>query len=229
MRIKCNGCNAKFEIADEKIPKKKIVRIICPKCQSKIKIEPENMEEDPFLEEGITEEIGIDEDSGAGGIDVSSSDDIDDSPFEYFEGEKKVALICVSDTVRLERVKGAIEDLDMHMSVADSVKMGLSRLRYNQYDVVVLDENFCGEKLEKNTILHYLQPMPMFQRRHIFLVLLSEELRTFDNLAAFILSTNMIVNYRDLNKFSILLKRGLKENERFYKTFNDCLRELGKS
>ncbi|HEC31754.1 MAG TPA: hypothetical protein ENI41_04600 [Deltaproteobacteria bacterium] len=115
------------------------------------------------------------------------------------------------------------------MSIVDSVKMGLSRLRYNQYDVVVLDENFCGEKLEKNTILHYLQPMPMFQRRHIFLVLLSEELRTFDNLAAFILSTNMIVNYRDLNKFNILLNRGLKENERFYKAFNDCLRELGKS
>lgn len=228
MRIKCDGCNAKFEIADEKIPKKKVVRIVCPKCKNKIKVRHPAMDDDPFLEEGVTEEIGIDG-SETHGVEITGSDAIDDSPFEYFEGEKKVALICVSDTVRLERVKGAIEDLDMHMSVVDSVKMGLSRLRYNQYDVVVLDENFCGEKLEKNTILHYLQPMPMFQRRHIFLVLLSEELRTFDNLAAFILSTNMIVNYRDLNKFNILLNRGLKENERFYKAFNDCLRELGKS
>ncbi len=229
MRIVCSGCKAKFEIADEKIPKKKIVRVKCPKCKNKIEIRPPEMEEDPFLDTGITEEIGIDEEAPSAGLEVSGSDVVDDSPFEYFEGEKKVSLICVSDPVRLERVKGAIEDLDIHISIADSVKMGLSRLRYNQYDVVILDENFCGEKLEKNTILHYLQPMPMFQRRHIFLVLLSEELRTFDNLAAFILSTNMIVNYRDLNKFDILLNRGLKENERFYKAFNDCLRELGKS
>lgn len=228
MRIKCEGCNARFEIADEKIPKSKIVRVKCPKCQSKIEIRPPEMDEDPFLETGVTEEIGIDDRTDSPGVGISASDAEDDSPFEYFEGEKKVALICVSDTVRLERVKGAIEDLDMHMSVADSVKMGLSRLRYNQYDVVILDENFCGEKLEKNTILHYLQPMPMFQRRHIFLVLLSEELRTFDNLAAFILSTNMIVNYRDLNKLNILLNRGLKENERFYKAFNECLGKLGK-
>ncbi len=228
MRIKCDGCNAKFEIADEKIPKKKVVRIICPKCQNKIRIEPPELEEDPFLEEGITEELGIDDGEETSGISVSGSDDDDESPFEYYEGEKKVALLCISDTVRLERVKGALEDLDMHMSIADTVKMGLSRLRYNQYDVVILDESFCGEKLEKNTILHYLQPMPMYQRRNIFLILLSEELRTFDNLAAFILSTNMIVNYRDLNKFAILLNRGLRENERFYKAFNDCLRELGK-
>jgi hypothetical protein len=97
-----------------------------------------------------------------------------------------------------------------------------------KYDVVILDEAFCGEKLEKNTILHYLQPMPMLQRRSIFLILLSSELRTYDNLAAFILSTNMIVNYRDLNKFKILLHRGLRESERFYKVFSDCLRELGR-
>ncbi len=225
MKITCDSCNTKFKIPDDKIPKDKIVRLKCPKCDNQIEIRPENLEEDPFLEEAVTEELGVDEEAQSI---TTIQDSVEESPFEYFEGEKKVVLVCVSDIKRLEQVKGAVQDLDMHLSIADSVKMGLSRLRYNLYDVVVLDESFCGENLEKNTILHYLQPMPMMQRRYIFLVLLSQELRTLDNLAAFILSTNMIVNYRDLNKFHILLKRGLNEHERFYKVFNSCMKELGK-
>lgn len=225
MHIECQSCQAKFHISDEKIPKKKIIRVACPKCNNPIEIRHPEIDEDSFLEEGVTEEIGVEEESAQG---ILASDDVEDSPFEFFDEGQKVALVCINNNERLEKVENALKSLDLHSSLVDSVKMGLSRLRYNQYDVVILDEAFCGEKLEKNTILHYLQPMPMLQRRNIFLVLLSSELRTYDNLAAFILSTNMIVNYRDLNKFKILLHRGLKESERFYKVFNDCLREVGR-
>ena len=40
MEVVCSGCNSKFNFPDDKIPKNQAAKINCPKCQSRIIIEP---------------------------------------------------------------------------------------------------------------------------------------------------------------------------------------------
>jgi CheY-like chemotaxis protein len=150
-----------------------------------------------------------------------------DSPLEVLEEGAMSALVCVDEPERLKTVKEALEDLNYYSSVASSVKEALSKLRYNQYDLVMLDEEFCGESADNNTILRYLQPMPMSTRRNIFLMMISSQIRTLDNLLAFANSVNAVINVSDIHKVKLVLERAMADHRRFYKVYKDLVQVIG--
>lgn len=227
MRIQCDHCQAVFNVPDEKMPRGKQFKATCSKCRRTIIAEPEGA-------------------SGGGGatigVDVSLSEvadaptaieaDLDatsayDSPLEVLEEGAMSALVCVDEPERLKAVKEALDDLNYYSSVASSVKEALSKLRYNQYDLVMLDEEFCGESADNNTILRYLQPMPMSTRRNIFLMLISNQIRTLDNLMAFAKSVNAVINVSDTQKVKLVLERAMADHRRFYKVYRDLVQVIG--
>ena len=223
MRIQCDHCQAVFNVPDEKMPRGKQFKATCSKCRRTIIVEPQGG-------------------SGTIGVDVSLSEvtdaptaieaDLDttsayDSPLEVLEEGAMSALVCVDEPERLKAVKEALDDLNYYSSVASSVKEALSKLRYNQYDLVMLDEEFCGESADNNTILRYLQPMPMSTRRNIFLMLISNQIRTLDNLMAFAKSVNAVINDSDTQKVKIVLERAMADHRRFYKVYRDLVQVIG--
>lgn len=232
MRIQCNHCQAVFNIADDRMPRNRAFTATCSKCKRSITVKPQ--------------QGGMGSDSGGKdtsvGVDMSLSEvadaptaidaDLDgdgayDSPLEVLEEGAMSALVCVDEPERLKAVKDALEDLNYYSSVASSVKEALSKLRYNQYDLVMLDEEFCGETSENNTILRYLQPMPMSTRRSIFLMLISNQIRTLDNLLAFAKSVNAVINVNDVPKVKLVLERAIADHRRFYKVYMDLTKSIG--
>ena len=227
MRIQCDHCQAVFNVPDEKMPRGKQFKATCSKCRHTI----------------IVESQGASGGKGATiGVDVSLSEvadaptaieaDLDttstyDSPLEVLEEGAMSALVCVDEPERLKAVKEALDDLNYYSSVASSVKEALSKLRYNQYDLVMLDEEFCGESADTNTILRYLQPMPMSTRRNIFLMLISNQIRTLDNLMAFAKSVNAVINVSDTQKVKLVLERAMADHRRFYKVYRDLVQVIG--
>jgi hypothetical protein len=91
----------------------------------------------------------------------------------------------------------------------------------------MLDEEFCGETAENNTILRYLQPMPMSTRRNIFLMLVSTQIKTLDNLMAFAKSVNAVIHVDDIEKVKLVLERAIADHRRFYKVFRDVSQDMG--
>ena len=227
MRIQCDHCQAVFNVPDEKVPRGRQFKATCSKCRRTIIVEPH----------------GASGDKGATiGVDVSLSEVADaptaieadlnmtsayDSPLEVLEEGAMSALVCVDEPERLKAVKEALEDLNYYSSVASSVKEALSKLRYNQYDLVMLDEEFCGESADNNTVLRYMQPMPMSARRNIFLMLISNQGRTLDNLMAFAQSVNAVINVSDVQKVKLVLERAMADHRRFYKVYRDLVQVIG--
>ena len=65
-------------------------------------------------------------------------------------------------------------------------------------------------------------------RREMFVVLIGQRFKTADHLQAFMESVNLILHPDDLPQLVMLLTRGLRDQERFYKVFTECLIEAGK-
>jgi predicted Zn finger-like uncharacterized protein len=225
VKIQCNHCNAVFNVPDEKVPKDKQLRATCSKCNRPITVEPpESKQEAPVGVDFSLAEIGDAPTAIAVDMDMSS---VYDSPLEVLEEGAMSALLCVDEPERLKFVQEALEELNYYTSLASSVKEALSKLRYNQYDLVMLDEAFCGETAENNTILRYLQPMPMSTRRSIFLVVISKQIRTLDSIMTFAKSVNAVINANDIEKVKLILERALADHRRFYKVYNDSLQTSG--
>ena len=145
---------------------------------------------------------------------------------DFFELGDKTSLIC-ADPNTTEVVKTTLRELGFKFHVAETPEMAVERMRYTNYDCVVVQENFAGSSLRSNAVLNYLAPLPMVQRRYSFVCLIGPSLKTLDAMQAFGQSVQLTLNPVDLPNLGPILKKGLAEFEQLYRTFKDTLAALG--
>ena len=145
---------------------------------------------------------------------------------EFLEVGDKVALIC-ADTTTVDAIKPVLKDLGYKIHIGESAEHAIERIRYTNYDIVVLHEHFAGSVLNSNIVLHYLAWMPMAQRRYTFTCLVGASFITLDAMQAFGQSVHLVVNPLDLPNIAAVLRRGLQEFEEIYGVYRDTLNSLG--
>jgi len=205
-------------LPDDKIPESRGLRILCPKCKVPIEIKEKKLvrEPAPYASE------------------PASSTSFADSFSEYsnavdvVEEGVKTALLCVSNAKRAEKLAQSLHELDFWVVHAARAGFALGKLHLNNYDLMILEENFDSANSAENLVLHHMQLLPMHLRRQSFLCLLSETLPSLDTTLAFRLGVNLTMNLQDVEKAKLILARSLKEYKNFYTFYNAELnRKIG--
>jgi hypothetical protein len=145
---------------------------------------------------------------------------------DFFEVGDKTSLIC-ADPNTTEVVKATLRELGFKYHVAETPELAVERMRYTNYDCIVVHENFAGSSLRSNAVLNYLSPLPMAQRRYSFICLIGPSVKTLDAMQAFALSVHLTLSPMDLPNLGAILKKGLAEFEALYRTYKDTLAALG--
>lgn len=216
MEITCDNCQSKFKIADEKIPSGKAASFPCPRCKNRITINPAGGSKSNDEQAGTGEDIdfGFEEDQD---YEPEPSEGV----FDFAEEEGKVALVCESDAVIKDKLVGALDLLEYHVSESADNRDALRKLRYKIYDAVIVDEYFGTKNPETNGVLIYLQRLPMDIRRKMFVTLVSDRYKTMDYMAAFNKSVNLIVNKKNIEDVEKILSRNITEYDMFYRIFKE--------
>jgi hypothetical protein len=145
---------------------------------------------------------------------------------DFFEVGDKTSLIC-ADPNTTEVVKATLRELGFKYHVAETPEVAVERMRYTNYDCIVVQENLAGSSLRSNAALNYLSPLPMAQRRHSFVCLLGPSLKTLDAMQAFGQSVHLTLNPIDLPNLGPILKKSLAEFHALYSAYKDTLATLG--
>lgn len=95
--------------------------------------------------------------------------------------------------------------------------------------MAILCDNFDGISLDQSPIVNYINYLSMSVRRRIFFVLVGDQFKSMDQMMAFAMSANLVVNVKDRDKMAPILKRSLADHELFYKVFMETLEEIGKA
>jgi hypothetical protein len=209
MDVTCDSCGVLLKIPDKKLPPNQVVSITCPKCKGKIKIDTRKSDKEIALSD--IEEV-----------------EQDTSPLEFFEEGTRLALVLNGDEGQVNTISSVLEEVSYKPIVIPSTREAISKLRLHHFDLIILSDGFDGQGLEVSPVTHYLNHLSMSVRRKIFLILLSEKFKTIDNLMAFTLSANLVINPVDLSKLGLILKKAIRDHEKFYKVFVDTLKEVGK-
>jgi predicted Zn finger-like uncharacterized protein len=215
MEIICNNCQSKFKVPDEKIPANRRATIACPKCKGKISLGPQKGSPG-----GSTSVVSADSSNGY---------DAAEKPFDFIEEEGLTALVCESNPLVRKTITNALDVLDYQITEAESTRDALKRMRYHNYDLFVINENFDTDNPESNGILLYLERLSMLVRRNMFIALVSDRFRTMDNMMALNKSANLIINTKNIDDIGKILSRGITDNEYFYRIFKGTLKEVGKA
>jgi CheY-like chemotaxis protein len=223
MEIRCEECHAVIQIPDERVPRNTTFRLNCPRCKRKILA---NTKTTNTLDDRRTN--GSLAPSASGVIALGDDNAVDDLPdaMESLPPGQSAALLCINQEEPRGDVKAMLEGLGYVVDLPAATEHALQRLRFNQYHVILLDDDFDGKS--PNPIAIYLAGLTMNIRRDMFVVLIGQRFKTADRLQAFIESVNLIVHPEDLPQLVTFLTRGLRDHERFYKVFTECLIEAGK-
>jgi predicted Zn finger-like uncharacterized protein len=235
MEVTCAQCKTKLNVPDEKIPKDQMIRVSCPKCKSKITIDSRISTQNEPPDESFSEtgKLHLKFIESKRGEDIEKKEDVkdDDSDGEtldFFDEDTKLALVLTDDDIS-EKVKTAVEGLGYRYIAAPNTRDALGKLRFHRFDIIFIAEGFDGQELENSPIRNYLNTLAISSRRRIFLALIGDKFKSMDDMMAYTMSANAVINTKDTDKLSSILKQGLSEYEKFYKVFMDILVEVGKA
>jgi CheY-like chemotaxis protein len=145
---------------------------------------------------------------------------------DFFELGDKTSLIC-ADPTTIEVAKDTLRELGFKFHTAETPELAVERIRYTNYDCIILQENFAGSSLKSNAVLSFLANLPMAQRRLWFICLVGPSFKTLDAMQAFGQSVHLVLNPSDLPNLGPILKKGLAEFEQLYRTYKDVLAAQG--
>lgn len=218
MEITCDSCQTKLKIPDEKIPSGKTATFACPKCKGKITISPDSENQPEALGEnaGDLGDLGFEEES------IEDEDGAEEArPFQFMEEEGEIALVCETDPVIRKSVTDVLTLMEYHVTTALDPRDALKKIRYQNYDVVVVNELFGSEDPDTNGVLIYLERLAMDTRRNMFVAMISERFRTMDNMMAFNKSVNLIINKENAAEVDKILSKGLTDYDMFYRIYKE--------
>ena len=208
MDIICSKCSSKFRIPDEKIPAGRVTTLPCPKCKTRIAL-------DPAKKTAAAAENGAAYDSA-------------DKPFDFIEEEGLTALLCEQNPIARKTIESALSLMDYQITIAESARDALKRMRYHVYDLIVVNENFDTKNPDANGVLIYLERLQMSTRRNIFVAMVSNRYRTMDNMMAFHASVNLVINIKNIEDIGKILGRGITDTELFYRIYKESLKDAGR-
>jgi len=206
MEVVCESCQARFNVPDDKIPAGKSIRAACPKCKNKITIAAKDTTPSPTATEDKV---------NAEGYDAS------EKPFDFVEEDALTALICEPDPAIRDKVASVLELMEYHLTAVSSTREALKKMRYHNYNVVVVNESFDTSNPETNGVLLFLERLPMTTRRELFVCLISSRYRTMDHMFALNKSVNMIINVKNMSDFGKILSTAITENDIFYRAYKE--------
>ena len=214
MNIICSNCQSKFKIPDHKIPADGRATVACPKCKGKISLGAQKAKS--------ASRVSFNANGSSNGYDAA------EKPFDFIEEEGLTALVCESNPLVRKTICEALELMEYQITEAESTRDALKRMRYHNYDLFVINENFDTDNPESNGILLYLERLSMGVRRNMFVALISNRFRTMDNMMALNKSANLIINIKNIEDIGKILSRGITDNEYFYRIFKGTLKEAGR-
>jgi len=232
MEVACGQCKSRFNIPDDKVPKDKVVKLTCPKCKGKISLGGEAPEQSAKADEsGEFRMKFMDSTTGHKAPEESYGyeDYTSDEALDFFEEGIKLALIMPNSSINEDRLRAGIEIIGYKCVFTPNTRDAIGKLRFHHFDLIILADGFDSQPLDHSVIVNYLNRLSMPVRRRIFLALISDNFKTMDNMMAFAMSANVVINFKDIEKLHLILKKAVSENERFYKVFVDTLVETGKA
>jgi hypothetical protein len=235
MEVVCQGCQSTLNIEDSKIPPGQRLSLSCPRCNKKITLEPveKSSQAEVAKKARKNDEIAHPEKESE---DISSqrskrygydeySADLD---LHFLEEGTKLALVLASNHDEEDRIKTSLEEIGYRTVSSPNTRDATGKMRFHRFDIIVLCDGYDGQPLDQSPILGYLNRLSMSIRRQVFLTLIGDRFKSMDNMMAFAMSANLVIDRKDIAQIPLIMNKAISENDRFYKVFTDTLAEVGR-
>ena len=180
----------------------------CPQCKQTIELAQESGKDssagaDVSLDRAVQEESSH-EDSGefskphAPNINWLSEGEIGEQ--EIIDDVPQL-LVMVNNNAIQEKIISTFEKMGYRAEIPKSPADAIDRMRFVDYDAVVLHVDFEGS-LENSQVHAHMKSMNMSKRRRIYYILIGPEMHTLYDIQALVYSANLVVNDNEIDSIN---------------------------
>jgi CheY-like chemotaxis protein len=227
MQIVCPACQKRLQIADDKLPSDRQVRLTCPACQERFPYDPSEHKTAAAEVSHAPAGAATPPETTSRATSTSAMGTIIDITEA---GPAPRGLICVDNPSHREACQGMLPTLGFHTIHTPSHQaQALAYLSQVPYECFILDVTFDSSTLEANPVLACLHELPMDRRRYMFTMLcVPPGTLTTDAMTAYSQSVNLLVDQSDLPSCRRLLEQHFTAHKRLYRVYRELRQQLGK-
>ncbi|MDR1921350.1 MAG: hypothetical protein LBS31_06350, partial [Candidatus Adiutrix sp.] len=141
--------------------------------------------------------------------------------------ERPKALIVYDDEETTNTLIEKLETIGYQSTVAINVRDAAKQIKFTKFEVLLLQEDYYGSNLAGNQLLRAVQALDTHRRRGMLVVLISPTMVTLDDLLAFCLSIDAVVNIEDLHTIDRILLSTVGRAKKFYDAYQEMLASCG--
>lgn len=223
MNVTCTQCHMVIGIEDAKVPSSPF-SIKCPRCRETITVKPPPKEEPTLAARGKPQGPAANQDAMALLSELFSSIANKGAGADAagtWSARRRI-LLCHNDEAVRAKMREALDDARYELHVADTAQDALAQLRDTKDEVIVLDPQFDQARQGGVGMLQHVNGLTPNNRRRMYLVLVSPQLKTLDNYLAFINGVNLTVNTDDVGQFQQIIERSIRDFNEIYHPFNQA-------
>lgn len=137
--------------------------------------------------------------------------------------ERLKALVVYDDLDVAEKLEHKLEAMGFEVSVAINQRDAARQLKFINFTLVLIQEYYFGAPLSSHYLLKSVQNLDGPSRRGMLVILISPTMTTLDDLLAFSLSLDAIINSADLDNIERILISTMGRARKFYSIFREVL------
>ncbi len=118
--------------------------------------------------------------------------------------------------------------MEYHITVANNSRDAIKKMRYQEYDLILVNEEFDSSDPNTNGVLIFLERLQMSERRKIITILVTKRFRTMDTMMTLNRSVNLILNVKNIEDADKIFRRCVSDNEMFYRVYKESLKNVGR-
>lgn len=224
MNVTCTQCHMKIGIEDSKVPNTPF-SIKCPRCRETITVQPPQKEE-PTLPARSRPQAPGDPSGAAGSDPMALLSELFSKMSPRGGGElpgawaRRNILLCHNDEAVRSKVRETLDEAQYDLHIADTAVDALAQLRETRDDIIILDPQFDQGRQGGVGMLQHVNGLTPNNRRRMYLVLVSPQLKTLDTYLAFINGVNLTINTEDIGQLPQILERSMRDFNEIYHPFN---------
>ena len=137
--------------------------------------------------------------------------------------DDRSALLCCHEPTYLEYLTGQLRAMGYKAHHARGHQAAVQRLASRSYGLTVFLENLEGCALAENLLWQHLGAMLTDERRQTYAIMLCQSYDTGDEMNAYALSVDQLINYQDIGQFAALVVPAMDEHVEGNRNFHAAL------
>lgn len=146
--------------------------------------------------------------------------------FDFLTTTDKPALIALSTPEWQELARAALTELGYKVHTAATHGDFITNFTQVPYQVVIIEECFAADSAPENRSLTYVATSQMHLRRHATVILVGDNLTSFNPMEAFQLGVNLVVNRSEMLLLIQFIQKAVADNDMFLHGYRETQRRI---